>query len=30
MIIIENAAPDLAESVPIISKLYLGVDFFLS
>lgn len=28
MIIIENAAPDLAESVPIISKLYLGVDFF--
>lgn len=28
MIIVENAAPDLAERVPVISKLYLGVDFF--
>lgn len=28
MIIIENAALGLAEHVPVISKLYLGVDFF--
>ncbi len=28
MIIIENAAPAIAEHVPVISKLYLGVDFF--
>ncbi|MCB1682812.1 MAG: acyltransferase [Alphaproteobacteria bacterium] len=28
MLILENAAPDLTTQVPIISKLYLGVDFF--